>query len=147
MTRKCDNEGLLLRFRSPASNHSVVFEDNGRVAYAYLLLGIEIIADVWLYNHGLPPQKADWSDPSKMPFQNPKGFACEACFTPIVSPTEIAMRWRESGSDFAADILLRDHLHAQLSSGSKPGRCVLAAKDGPLAKVLTVVAEANETSP
>ena len=44
----------------------------------------------------------------------------------------------EPGPEVAVQILLRNQFHAELRSGSRPGWCVLAAKDGPLAKVLAL---------
>ncbi len=52
-------------------------EANGEVCYAYLLNENQIIGDVWLGNQIAPSEKADFSDPSKMPFLNPKEFLTE----------------------------------------------------------------------
>ena len=54
---------ILLQFRSPDPRYSVVIEDDGRVAYAYLLHDDEIVGDVWLYNHGPAPAEPEWRSP------------------------------------------------------------------------------------
>ena len=41
---------LVLRYDEPDGGRSVVLEDDGRVAYAYLLEKDTIVSDVWLYN-------------------------------------------------------------------------------------------------
>ena len=35
-------------FYNETDKHSLIIDDNGKVSYAYLLAGEEIIADVWL---------------------------------------------------------------------------------------------------
>ena len=39
---------ILLEFQASDSRHSVLIEDNDRVAYTYLRSGGEIIGDLWL---------------------------------------------------------------------------------------------------
>ena len=43
-----DNVGVVVEGKDSSSNYSAIFEDDGRVAYAYLLHDGHIIADVWL---------------------------------------------------------------------------------------------------
>lgn len=55
-------------------SYSLIIEDDGRVAYAYLLLNEEIIGDLWLYNQEETPSFSDWSNPDNMPFLNSQQF-------------------------------------------------------------------------
>lgn len=127
------------KFLNQESGYSVVFDDDGRVAYAYLLDESEaIVGDVWLYNRCASPPVPEWKNPEKMPFANPIGFVKgDEDFVPVKDISEVKVQW-ESSSDGAvkANLFIRDELFAVLVEGAKPGWSILAAKDGPLAKVL-----------
>lgn len=60
--------------RSPDGSHTLVVEEDERVAYAYLLRGPEIVGDVWLYNVAPTPEETNWKDPAQMPFLNPRAY-------------------------------------------------------------------------
>ncbi len=45
-----DDDGVFKSSTSLDPRYSAVFEDDGEVAYGYLLLDGAIISDVWLYN-------------------------------------------------------------------------------------------------
>jgi hypothetical protein len=123
------NDGVLLRFDDPASDKAVILEDDGRVAYAYLLAGEKIVADVWLYNVAEAPAEPDWRAPEKMPFLNPKAY-CRADVTLTrLEATQVRCVWNPDG----AEIMLDGALAARLTIGQKPGWSRLAAKSGPLA--------------
>lgn len=118
-------------------HYSLILEDDGRVAYAYLLEGEDIIGDVWLYNQQEPPQTSFWRE-EDMPFLNPKEYLSkDAAFKPIQEESEIRIEWTESKDDglIEAGIYIRDKFIASVMAGSKPGWSVLVAKDGPLAYV------------
>lgn len=51
-----------------------IVEDDGKVAYAYLLKGNDIISDVWLYNQQRTPDTIDWTNKVDMLFLNPKNY-------------------------------------------------------------------------
>ena len=128
---------MLIKQTDEHSGHSAVFEDDGRVAYAYLLDGDEIVADVWLYNSAATPEQPEWRDPSRMPFMNPRGFASGEQFTPVADESEVAFSWSHGAAgQTALRVFIRGDYHAMLVPGSKPGWCKLAARDGPLASVL-----------
>ena len=62
---------MLCRFTDQKSGYSVVFDDDGRVAYAYLLNHQgNIISDVWLYNQCKTPKEPEWKTSNNMPFAN-----------------------------------------------------------------------------
>jgi len=119
--------------------YSVVFEDDGRVAYAYLLdpRG-DIVADVWLYNRSETPILPEWENRQEMPFANPIGFVRKDVVYEVAETiTDIEVQWEalENGVP-KANIYIRGKLFAVLMPGAKPGWSILAAEDGPLAKVM-----------
>lgn len=132
LTRR--TEPLLIENRHANSDYSAIFEDDGKVAYAYLRKGADIVGDVWLYNHGEAPTEPEWEDPSRMPFANPKEFTNPDLFEPVRDASEVSFEWEENQP--ALLILIRGDLYARLIPGSKPGWSKLAIKDGPLALVL-----------
>jgi len=128
---------LLQVFCEFDTHYSVVIEDDGRVAYAFLYEGEDIVGDVWLYNQKEPPQTSFWL-PEDMPFLNPKEYLSkDAAIKPIASEDEIRCEWTESKDDGTIEvgIYIRDKFIASVAVGSKPGWSVLVAKDGPLAYV------------
>lgn len=128
---------MLIKQTDDLSGHSAVFEDDGRVAYAYLLYGDEIVADVWLYNSVATPERPEWRDPSRAPFMNPLGFTSSEQFPPVRDETEVAFSWsRGTAEQTTLRVFIRGDYHAMLVPGSKPGWCKLAARNGPLASVL-----------
>jgi hypothetical protein len=118
-------------------HYSVLIRDDGRVAYAYLYEGQDIIGDVWLYNQQDAPAISFWRD-EDAPFLNPKEYLSkDATIKPIKDENEIRCEWTESKDDglIEVGIYIRDKFIAAVASGSKPGWSVLVAKDGPLAYV------------
>jgi hypothetical protein len=117
--------------------YSLVIADDGRVAYAHLYEGEDIIGDVWLYNQQEAPAVSFWQ-PEDLPFLNPTEYlAKEAAIKPITDKNEIRCEWTESTSDglIEVGIYIRDKFIASVASGAKPGWSVLVVKDGPLALV------------
>ncbi|HWZ35320.1 MAG TPA: hypothetical protein VNW51_04135 [Mucilaginibacter sp.] len=119
------------------NHYSVLITDDGRVAYAYLYEGEDIIGDVWLYNRQEAPAISFWL-PEDMPFLNPKEYLLkEANIKPIQHESDIRCEWTESKDDglIEVGIYIRDKFIASAAAGSKPGWSVLVIKDGPLACV------------
>jgi hypothetical protein len=116
----------------------LLFEDDGRVAYAYLYKGSEIIGDVWLYNVCPAPLEPEWKDRSKIPFANPKTFISNRIIKPVSSQNELTVVWEKDENDNLLIVLiyLRDELFAGIAPGSKPGWSKLSIKNGPLSKVM-----------
>jgi hypothetical protein len=128
-------------FLDEVSGFSVYFEDDGRVAYAYLLdPGGDIVGDIWLYNRCNTPIEPEWRSPDNMPFANPADYAKDhRGFIPVSDISEVDVRWiNQAGEFIKAGIFIRDNLFAILTKRAKPGWSIMAAKDGPLAKVLEV---------
>ncbi|TFV36809.1 hypothetical protein E4K66_22665 [Bradyrhizobium frederickii] len=126
--------GFVVKFASPFDESAVIIEDDGRVAYAYMLGGDgQICSDVWLYNRCPTPVEPEWHDPANLPFANPAPFANEGS---PGSACDFFVEWNDAEGVLVAKILLRDDYFARLEAGAKPGWSSLAAKDGPLAQVL-----------
>jgi len=128
---------LMAIVKDPKSEYAVVFEDNGRVAYAYLRQEGKIVSDVWLYNRVETPSQPDWTDRSKMPFLNPQGFTTDDQ-PPLPSrPEDVTARWVQDGDRLeAVEVFLKGQLWAKLAPGVKPGWSRGAARVGPLAQPL-----------
>ncbi|WP_407116840.1 hypothetical protein [Bradyrhizobium sp. LMG 9283] len=131
-------DGFVAKFVSPFDGSAVIIEDDGKVAYAYMLdRNGKICSDVWLYNRCPTPIEPEWHDAANLPFANPASFVNESSrFVPPGSTHDFTVAWDEAGGPVAAKILLRDDYFARLEAGRKPGWSALAAKDGPLAHVL-----------
>jgi len=119
------------------SSYSLIIEDDGRVAYAYLMEYGDIIGDVWLYNHQEAMKQVDWNN-QQMPWLNPVEYLKnDVSIAPIVNENEVRCEWNESPNDglIEVGISIREKFIAQILSGSKPGWSTLVIKDGPLAQV------------
>jgi len=131
------NNDFFIQSTDSLSGYKAIFEDDGRVAYAYLLKDEEIVADVWLYNRGEPPAEPEWRNPDKAPFANPKGYASIYKDEPISDESDVDFTWVHNQARLVAvEIKLKGKLYGRLTPGSKPGWSMLAIKDGPLAKVM-----------
>jgi hypothetical protein len=106
----------------------VVLEDDGEVAYAYLLEGENIVSDVWLYN--VLPSSITGDRPANSPPLN-SGEFCEKNNLPRLShDARIDCRWLENGVE-----VWIDHIRlARLEVGVKPGWSKLAKTASPLAR-------------
>ncbi len=127
---------MLLEFRQPDLGVSVVVDDDGRVAWAYLRDGLgDIIGDVWLYNRAPSPVEADWSDPRAAPFLNPLSHA-RPFDQPLPTEADLSVEWTLEGELLLADVHVHGVLLARLSPGSAPGWSRLATEAGPCAQPL-----------
>lgn len=124
-------------FKASNSHYSVIFDEDHKVAYAYLLKSGAIISDVWLYNLVKAPEEPEWTDFKNAPFLNPPNYVRNSVQIP--KPTcinDVTVMWEHNENLVTANIFIRATRFATLNSWEKPGRCLFAAKDGPLAKVL-----------
>jgi hypothetical protein len=126
------------RLRSRSSTAQLVIEDDGRTGYAYLLRDRKIVSDVWLYNRAPTPEKAAWESPEQSPLINPRPFArAEHLFSLPNRKFDLSIGWRRAGDgSLEAEIRLRGQIIAKLIEDEKPGASLMAAKDGPLARML-----------
>jgi hypothetical protein len=122
----------------PVSGYSVVLEDDGRVAYAYLRNADgRIVGDVWLFNRIEAPATPEWTTPEKAPFANPADYVRHDDELQVDDISALEINWERSrDGSVQAIILFNGTRFAVLTEGAKPGRSILAARDGPLAKVL-----------
>lgn len=136
------DQGLILRIDDPGTGGSVVLDDDGRVAYAYLRDGDKIVSDVWLYNVMRAPADPEWTSRDRLPFMNAAEYV-------KAGPEEYRLRenadvhcdFRRERGCLLVDIYV-DHVHvARLESGAKPGWSLLAARPGPLARPLVGIEE------
>lgn len=116
---------------------SVIVEDDGRVAYAYLMKHTTIVGDVWLYNQEKAPDQIDWNNKELTPFLNPKEYVGEN-IQPVRFSEEITPEWSLTKEKrlYFVSIIINNKLIAKLSEESKPGWSSLVVKNGPLAKIL-----------
>jgi hypothetical protein len=126
--------------KDPNSTYSMLFEDDGKVAYAYLRDGTRIVSDAWVYNCGDAPETPDWTLPdarSRLPFTNPASFVRDEPRPIVDHPSDISAHWVYSNGEFvAADVLIHGTRFARLQPGARPGWARLSSRDGPNAKVL-----------
>jgi hypothetical protein len=137
-------DGLVLLFKPSDGDQSLLIEDNGRVAYAYLIDSTgNICAQVWLYNRCPAPDEPEWTAPDMLPFANARFYVRTDIDIPLpTSASDFSVVWQgASDGAYQADIRIGDHMLARLTPNVTPGWCVLAAQDGPLAKML--VADAS----
>ena len=86
---------ILADFVSPCGLFQLTFEDDGKVAYAYLKQGNAIVGDVWLYNRCPTPEEPEWKDRTKMPFANSRAFTRdEGHFRKSVALDDIRVEWQ-----------------------------------------------------
>jgi hypothetical protein len=126
------NDGITLRFDAPDGNRTVVLEDDGKVAYAYLLEHDEVVGDVWLYNVATTPDTVDWKDRNAMPFLNPRKYCLDGHGPTLRNDSAVICHW----SDDSVDVVIEGVRMARLARGAKPGWSRLASARGPLAQPL-----------
>jgi len=63
------------------------FEDDRRVAYAYLKRGEKFVADVWVYNRAESPTAPEWKEGKRPPFLNVR--SCIAEIVLFALPTSV----------------------------------------------------------
>ncbi len=128
-----DSRGFSAKYLRPGHLYAVVFEDDGRVGYAYLLDSRDkICGDTWLYNRCDTPTATEWNELERAPFANPASYAAESRYALPNSGADVRIDWRGD----VALIFIRENLAGALSDGVKPGWATNALNDGPLAKVL-----------
>ena len=129
-------------FSAKGIDYDLWIDDDGRVCYAYIFdADGKICGNVWLYNRGPAPD--GFEDGRGVPPRNPKQFVTDAQFSPPKSPDEISAQWHYEGEVLYARVFIRKSLFAILAPGTRPGWCVLAKSEGPVAKVLEPSSPSN----
>ncbi len=130
-------DSLLLVFKDPESDFTVVVEENSKVAYAYLRQSDQIVGDVWLYNRGPAPPRSEWDDPARMPFANAADYVSDEPPPTDVREDTVSCRWRHGPKGLeAAEILIHGTVYGMVAPNTRPGWARLASRDGPCARVL-----------
>ena len=117
------------------SEHAVRVEDDGKVGYAYCVAKDGVDGFVWLYNVAEPPASLEEQGGKAAPL-NPPTYVRDVIFHPPQSETDIGFNWVFREGVWECGIYIRSKLHAIVGKGDRPGWCVLAAEDGPLACTL-----------
>jgi hypothetical protein len=132
-------QSLLLEFDSPCGRYALSFEDDGKVAYAYLKHDGEVVGDVWLYNRCPTPTSPEWKDRKKIPFANCVPYVRNGGrMTKAVLSKNVNVDWDDGANGPVAYIYLFGDLYGVVGIGDKPGYARFAAKDGPLGKVMEI---------
>lgn len=130
---------LILNFKSHLNSYTLTFEDDGKVAYAYLKKENICVGDVWLYNRCQAPTSPEWNDPNNIPFANPKKYIVEnSRMTKNVTMNDVLVSWEEDIQGLVAYIYIFEDLYGVVGINDKPGYARFASKDGPLAKVMDI---------
>ncbi len=130
---------LMLNFKSPLDSYTLTFEDNGKVAYAYLKENNSIIGDVWLYNRCSTPDNPEWNDRDNMPFANSKDYMSEkGKIDRAVGVDDVLVDWEDEQGRPVAYIYLFEDLYGVVGVNDKPGYARFASKDNPIAKVMDI---------
>jgi hypothetical protein len=129
---------MIREFHGP-DGLSAMFDDDGAVAYLYLLRERRIVTDVWLYNRHPTPTDVPWKVGAEPPFLNPSMYlsAQAEAFSLPVTIDDMEVTWSVDCQEAVASISLRGEILASVREGEKPGRSRLVSSDGPLAKRLT----------
>ncbi|MGE0709885.1 MAG: hypothetical protein AB7N76_25135 [Planctomycetota bacterium] len=128
-------ESLLVTHACPDHDATCVFEDDGRVAYAYLRLAGAIVADVWIYNADLTPSVPEWTERGTAPYRNARAYVQARDSAAPLRPSDLAFDWPAAPAELAPVVFVSilGVLVAVLAPGAKPGWSRLATRPGPLA--------------
>jgi hypothetical protein len=125
---------LMIESQAPDGKTTAIFEDNGKVAYCYILENGKIISDVWLYNREKTPSTEPWKMGSSPPYLNPADYSKDIIALP--EATDIHLEWNIEDGVPVALVVLFGKVFGRISSLTKPGYARLAFKDGPLARAM-----------
>lgn len=137
-------DDLIVDYFSPDGDCKLTFDDDGRVAYAYLKRSDEVVGDVWIYNRCEAPDRPEWRDRAKSPFANPRAYTlADWRMSDPVSPDDVRVEWDRDDGHVVAYVYVNGSLVASVGEGDKPGYSRFAAKDGPLARRLVIADRAE----
>ena len=122
-------------FAHQENKYSLIIEDNGKVAYAYLLENGDIISEVWLYNNG-ESLYDNWDSISEddLPIQNLPIFI-EHFTLPIKEDSDVNLKWIVEDSFVRVFVFIRQELIAILSSNEEIGSSTSISVDTPIARL------------
>jgi hypothetical protein len=132
-------DALLVEFPSPCARYALTFEDNGKVAYAYLKCDGKIVGDIWLYNRCPTPEVAEWTNRNNFPFANFKPYTNEeGRIQREVKARDVNVDWEYQNGEPVAFVYVFEELFGSVGLHEKPGYARLATRDGPLARVMVL---------
>jgi hypothetical protein len=132
-------ENLILDFTSPCGGYRLTFEDNGKVAYAYLKNPDRVVGAVWLYNRCPTPDVSEWKDRANIPFANCKGYMSEeGHLTAHITADNINVDWEDEDDQPVAYVYVFEDLFGVVGVNDHPGYARHALKDSPLARVMEI---------
>ena len=133
------SKSLMLDFESPCGRFVLTFEDDGKVAYAYLKNDDGIVGDVWLYNRCATPEQPEWKERKNIPFANCKGYMSEdGRIKKRVGSRDVLVDWEYENDEPVAYVYLFEDLYGVVGVDDKPGYARFAVKDSPLARVMEI---------
>jgi hypothetical protein len=134
-------ESLVLSFVSPCGSYELTFEDDEKVAYAYLKNRAKgtIIGDVWLFNRCPTPIRPEWTDRNKIPSANSEEYVGEqGRLEREVRGEDVLVNWEYENEHPVAYVYIFEDLYGVVGAGDKPGYARLARKSSRLARVIEI---------
>ena len=124
-------------FASPYGDFKVSFDDDGKVAYAYLRGENAILGDVWLYNRCPTPDQPEWNDRGNLPFANSKDYMKEGGHVrQTITVKDVSVDWQYTEGGPKAFVYIFSELAVVVGVHDKPGYSRFASRNGPLTKPL-----------
>ena len=136
-----NHKSLMLDFQSPCNDYILTFDQDDKVAYAYLKKRSDsaIVGKVWLYNRCATPQVPEWVDRDNIPFANCKGYMSENGRISLpVGTDDVRVDWENENGFPVAYIYIFQDLYGVVGVGDHPGYARWATKDTPLARVMEI---------
>lgn len=130
---------MMIDFTSPCGSYKLTFDDNGKVAYAYLkeISSREIVGEVWLYNRCETQSDSEFQDKSNIPFANPKNYISEqGRLQKSITLKDVLVDWEYEERTPVAYIYVEEDLYGVVGVGDKPGYARHALKNNRLARIL-----------
>jgi len=133
------DDGMMLEFRSPCAKYSLVFDDDGKVAYAYLKEAGIIVGDLWLYNRCPTPPEPEWHDRTHIPFALSRDFVADGGrLTRAVGSADVRVKWQYEADAPVAYVYVFEDLYGVVGVGDKPGYARYVVADSRLARVMQI---------
>lgn len=116
------------------SNYSIIINDDGIVAYAYLLDGENIISDLWIYNSSVQLYK-DWNNITEedLPLQNLDQYILKKIDL-LQEEDIVKVDWFFNNQYIKATIYINNTLIGYLDNIDTVGYSTLVNQDTPIAK-------------
>lgn len=118
-------------------NISIIIEDNGLVCYAYLLIGEQIVSDVWLYNSGFQNANIKFKNENNSTLYNPIEYTeNKFSITNVKFLDDVVPDITITNEEVSAILNFKNGLQIKLKSDFFPGWSNNVRKDSPYALLL-----------